>query len=56
MDMQRARDLVDKREKTAQELAVIDAELVALFSGGEKPKRKWTRRAPQQSHSETSAP
>ena len=56
MDMQRVRDLVEKREKTAQELAAIDAEMVALFSGGEKPKRKWTRRVPQQSHSETSAP
>jgi len=46
MDMQKVRDLIDKRERTAQELAAIDGELVTIFNGGEKPKRKWTRRNP----------
>jgi hypothetical protein len=48
MDMQRVRELVDKRETLATELAATDAEIALMFSGGEKPKRKWTRRQSEQ--------
>ena len=51
MDMQRVRDLVARREELMNEVSKVDSEMVSLFSGAERPKRKWTRKTQPETQS-----
>ena len=44
MDMDRVRALIARREELMNEVSKVDSEMVSLFSGAQKPKRKWTRK------------